>query len=248
MPQLKLYGAFRSGTNFLQAVMELNYHVTCLGSEGGWKHTVPPIAFHEGRYAPGPHPVAVLVKNPFAALTSMYRYFKARRFTNASCGETWDTFLTQRFTIFDAKQPGMPRLRFANPVQYWNHVYYAWWSMSEERRAVVRYETLLADPDLVTSRLAKGFSFERRSETLIVPSRTVHRLTDTWDRSALADYEETATFKGRPYYLSGEYAREFSVDQAMFVAGELDPELLVHLGYPDAIDQVIARLTIGAEA
>jgi hypothetical protein len=224
--------------------MELNHRVTCLGSEGGWKHAAAPAVFRAGVYADPKVPVAVTAKNPLAAMWSMFTYFERRRFSNAECGATWGEFLEQRLVVFDAKQHGMPRYRFSSPVEYWNHVYYSWVSLPAESRIVVRYEDLLVTPVAEAGRVADAFGFERTSNEFLTPERVVHRMTDTWERLGPDDYQETEPFTARDYYLEEDFVHHYTLDQAERVVAGLDAELIGDLGYGNALDRSLERLRV----
>lgn len=67
---VKLHGAFRSGSNYVKALLELNYEVSVVNGHGGFKHT-PITAIFEGReWIPPPDPILGVVKNPWAWLVS----------------------------------------------------------------------------------------------------------------------------------------------------------------------------------
>ena len=45
---LKMYGAFRSGSNYTKALLDLNHNVEVKNSDGGYKHAPHPAIF-DGR-------------------------------------------------------------------------------------------------------------------------------------------------------------------------------------------------------
>ncbi len=67
--EVALSGAFRSGTNVVRALLELNHGVTVVHA-GGWKHAPVPVSEQS--------PVVGVVKDPYAWLVSMWTYTRDR--------------------------------------------------------------------------------------------------------------------------------------------------------------------------
>ena len=177
-PRLKLFGTFRSGSNYVKALMELNYDVELLVGEGGFKHAPYPAIFHGNDYMPLPWPVVMTVKNPYSFLTSMWRYAQDIEYRNMLSGRDWSSFLRERLVIFDSSQPEMPRYRFANPIDYWNGINYNLLSLADDIRFVTRYEDALSEPGEVAEAMARRFGLIRTSAELVIPERHAQRMRD----------------------------------------------------------------------
>ncbi len=145
--KLKLFGAFRSGSNYARALLELNYDVRVLSGNGGFKHAPVPAVFDDESFRPFPWPILASVKDPYAWLASMWRYVNDVGSRHTIHGATWETFLTEPLIVFQGNLEAFPRYRFANPADYWNAINYNLLSLPEARRSVVRYEDMLEDPE-----------------------------------------------------------------------------------------------------
>ncbi len=144
---LKLFGAFRSGSNYTRALLELNYDVRVLSGSGGFKHAPVPAVFEAESFRPFPWPILAAVKDPYAWLASMWRYVNDVGGRHTIHGETWAAFLTEPLVVFQGNIDGFPKFRFANPVDYWNAINYNLVTLPEDSRRIVRYEDVLADPE-----------------------------------------------------------------------------------------------------
>jgi hypothetical protein len=225
--RLKSHGAFRTGSNYLKALLELNYDVDVVNSGVGFKHMPVPAIVAGREFVPPEDPILGSVKDPWSWLPSMWRYVSGRGAQNVSCGATWTEFLRQPITVTHGGHPGFPRYRFASPVDYWNAMAANLGSL--DRAIVVRYEDVLEDPQAATGRVAERFDIASRPGPFIdVPQRTVN-MADR-HRTRLEQYVTPETFDRR-YYDERLYLAAFSRRDQRTVSSQLDDALTRQLGY-----------------
>ncbi len=83
MTEIKIHGLQRSGTNYLAYLINQNFDAKALVNAGGWKHGPYMAHWELGREV---H-VAVITKNPYAWLVSLYNYWGPKRAKNI--GPSW---------------------------------------------------------------------------------------------------------------------------------------------------------------
>ena len=228
--QLKLFGAFRSGSNYLRSLLELNYDVRVLSGIDGFKHAPVPAVFEGQTFRPFPWPILATVKDPYAWLVSMWRYVNDVGAKHTIHGATWGSFLTEPLIIFQAKLEGFPKYRFANPVDYWNAINYNLLSLPDESRRVVRYEDVLADPERECESIATHFALVRVSDTFEKVEQRVRNMGDRERPRDAAEYVREEAFDPAPYQARA-FESEFSKRQRRAVHDGLDAEICRRLGY-----------------
>ena len=73
--EMKIFGAFRSGTNFTKALLEINYDAWVRTRNGGFKHApVPAVFVGSAEWMRPKDPVVGVVKDPWSWLPSMWTY------------------------------------------------------------------------------------------------------------------------------------------------------------------------------
>jgi hypothetical protein len=228
--QLKLFGTFRSGSNYLKSLLELNYDVKVLSGNGGFKHAPVPAIYEAEQYRPFPLPILATVKDPYAWLVSMWRYVNDVGARHTIRGSRWHTFLREPLVIFEGTIEGFPRYRFANPVEYWTALNYNLLSLAEPARCIVRYEDVLADPEAQCSRVAAHFEVARTSDAFVPVTRRVRNMDDR-DRPREVD----AYVRGEEFdttaYRNRSFDGEFSKRDRRFVHDCLDADVCRRLGY-----------------
>ena len=229
VPVLKLHGTFRSGSNYSKALLKLNYEVEVNNGDGGFKHAPYPAMFAGRDWVPPTRPVLVTVKDPYAWLTSMWRFAQDKGSQHVECGATWNDFLVEPLIVFHGGFAGFPRYRFANPVDYWNAMYYNLLSLDAEIRHVVRYEDTLSDPEAVCDRIAEQFGLLRMTTEFVRVTRRVRNMADR-QRDTIDDYVQQTTFDPS-YYTDRRYLDEFSEAQHGWVLRTVDADLASRLRY-----------------
>ena len=229
-PILKVHGTYRSGSNYLKALLELNYDVDVRNGDGGFKHAPYPAVFGGSRWVPPPVPVLVTVKDPYSWLTSMWRYMNGKGARHTIGGSTWERFLHDPLIVFDGDSDGFPRFRFADPIDYWNAMYYNLLSLDPRVRHLVRYRDSLTDPIRVCDGIAKQFGLARSSPRFIDVRQRVRNMADR-PRSHIEDYVHESPFDPT-YYLDREYLNEYSPADRRWVRHRVDSDIAALLGYP----------------
>lgn len=233
-PRVALMGALRSGTNYLKFLLESNYLVRAEFGVFGWKHGGVPILTPSRVMAYPDLPLFYVVKNPFAFARSLYRYHGLRREKGHAislvAADAWEKFLTGPIEIFDSQLKSSPRMRFPNPIQYWNFLYWNLETLDRRRFRVygLNYESLVADPE--TLREIEAIApLVRRHDMILTPRNDLERLGNTPD----ARYSDGQTVQGfdASYYTEGRYLTGFSDAQRSFVLEEADAWIMERRGY-----------------
>lgn len=223
---LTMHGAFRSGTNFVKTLLEVNWDVQVHNGRGGFKHAPIPALFADATWTvPDVVPIGV-VKDPWAWLVSMWRFVEDRGGRHVEVGETWSAFLRSPIVVTDATFEGFPRFWYASPVDYWLAMAdsitssTAWW---------VRYEDVLAAPWEVMARGAEQLGLDRTSDDFVVPRTRTMNMRDR-GRSRLDEYVSSDVFDAA-WYRDEAYLAEFSPEDRAAVILRLDRGVVTTAGY-----------------
>lgn len=219
--ELNLVGPFRSGTNWLQALLELNHDVRLVPAAGFKHHPVP--ASVDG-------PVVGVLKDPLAWLVSMWRYVGDVGAQHTRCGDTWSHFLVEPLEVFHGGVEGFPHQRFATPVDYWNAMAANLLSLADERCRVVRYEDLLDDTAGAVAGIADHFGLPRRTATFQPVTRRTRNLAPGARPRAQEHYTHDTEFDPTPY-LANDHLDAFTWRQRRTVRRQLDPDVAARLDY-----------------
>lgn len=235
LPVIAVAGALRSGTNYLKFLLEQNYEVTAGANAFGWKHAGVPVLARDSGLAYPDVPLAYIVKNPYSFVVSLSRYHQ-RKVTmgheiSIDGGEDFASFLISPVTIFDSQLAGTPKLRFANPVQYWNFIYWNLETLDQSRFRVAgfNYEDLICDPNSVR-KIESVAKLQRRSEKLETPKNQLKRLGGGDIPVTKSGYESAEEFDAA-YYAEKRYLESFTPTQLTFMGTEIDPWLMKRRGY-----------------
>jgi len=234
--RVSVVGALRTGTNYLKFLLESNYFVRAEFDAFGWKHGGVPILPAAGRRSPYPDiPLFYVVKNPFAFVLSLHRYHRRKldegHRISLIAAHAWEAFVTSPIVIFDSQLPASPQMRFANPVQYWNFIY---WNLENLDRRHFRvhglnYEDLVADPERVRD-VEQVVRLTRRHDALVTPGNALKRLADRADDAPTERYETKEMFDAGSY-TTRRYMEAFTESQREFVRSEANPWLMERRGY-----------------
>jgi len=232
--EIGLLGVPRSGTNYVRAVLELNYRCRIAQNLYGWKHGFLPIGLNNtriGTYVRRHSTFVWVTKHPLDSIHSLYRYhLDVNR--NIRAPKDWSNFLRSPIFLLDSGSPVSPEYRFANPVDLWNSLNWNYLSGEKLCHAFhLKYEDAYLSPQTAFDRAAQFLDIERRSEgPLTIPSERMRRL----GQRSLGSYEQYVTsrdFDKRDYYLTKEYLSKYSSEDLQFVQLPLDRELAETLGY-----------------
>jgi hypothetical protein len=229
-PVLGLFGAFRSGTNYAKALLELNYEVVVSARRAGWKHApVPGLLRGAALVLPGDGVLGV-VKHPLSWLVSLWRFVDgvgARHFETAS---TFDSFLELPLTITNADMANFPRYRFASPADYWSAMTVNLLSLSADESYTVRYEDLLADAEGACRDIAERFDLHSTSEEFVHVTDRVRRMGDRRRSGQMGEYVVDEAFDPIPYR-EETHRSAFTTGQLEVIAAQLDEESMRALDY-----------------
>lgn len=233
--EIALLGVFRSGTNYVRTVMEVNFECELTNTAYGWKHGFFPAADPRSRVKYPDLDVLVVVKDIHFSMFSLCNYFLNGTPNIRSEAATLSEFLRARITISDEHNPHSPEFRFANPIQFYNTMNWHYASIRPRdglQLAVLRYEDALRDPIGSSSRVAEMFGLRKieRDDGFFVPDNRTRDMGER-RRTKTSDYLRKAPFGERDGYLRGEYMNAFSADDIAFINAEVDRELLRRLGY-----------------
>lgn len=222
--QLNLFGAFRSGTNYVRALLELNCRVEVVPG-AGFKHAPVPARF-EG-------PVLGVVKDPYSWLVSMWRYVNERGAKHTICGKTWKRFLREPLVVFHGDIPGFPRYRFASPIEYWNCMAYNLVCLDPGRTWIIRYEDLLEEPRTAIQTTAEAFGLESSADTFRKVEKRTRNVGARRQEKRVDSYVTSERFEPA-YFLQHRYMDEFSRLQRRSVLRAIDPVVADAFMYPVA--------------
>jgi hypothetical protein len=230
LQQVAVLGAMRCGTNLTRHLLETHWEVSAAFSPFGWKHAGLPILNPDSGLAYPETPILYLVKDPSAFALSLYHYrmqaiTKGHR-VSIEGADTLEGFLTRPIVIFDSQLPHSPKMRFANPLQYWNYVYWNLETLDRRRYRVrgLNYEDLIRRPESLRV-VEEISSLRRRQPTITLPQQRIGRGTDgEIGLGAEADFDAG-------YYAERRYLQSFTAEQLRFIRGEVDPWLMEKRGY-----------------
>ena len=225
----------RTGTNYLKFLLEGNYFVRSDFNAFGWKHGGVPILPAGGPASYPDMPLFYVVKNPFAFVLSLHRYHNRKRQQGHAISlvgaDEWKDFLVGPIEIFDSQFTASPRMRFANPIQYWNFLY---WNLETlDRRSFrvhgLNYESLVQNPETLRE-IESIAHLVRRNETIVTPRNHLRRLAGAPAVTRPEAYETDDGFDPS-YYTERRYLEGFSDEQRAFVRTQADPWIMERRGY-----------------
>lgn len=211
--RLKQFGARRTGTNYLKALLELNFDdVDVAMHEGGWKHGV------ERPDELDPDGYLIVAKDPYAWILSVEEHFRPYHVQ-----KVWDA-LTRAFKPFLSF-----RQTRAMTLETYLMKYAYWLELTQDRpHLLVRYEDLLEDLDETLDGIREAFD--------LTPPGDGYR--DIERRVKPADEEDEVNLDGGfdpTYYTEKRYLDAYRDDELDRIARHLrerDFEPLVErLGY-----------------
>lgn len=214
---VKIYGLPRSGTNFLEFMLDRNFALRVMLFKYGWKHGVPELH---------PLPSFFVVKNPYSWLWSVYNFAKVRtHIFHIENGVSFPTFVTGRY-VWDADiaGPGSPHVLHSadNPVVYWNRMNALWAKMA----LTVRFEDLLFDTSSVFDDIAEFLQLRERPSKIIWPDSAIR------PAGARSAGESDRNVFGKSDFIKNRlYMKQYTPDLVDFVESHLDSDLRNELGY-----------------
>ena len=172
--KLLVVGTFRSGTNAIKYCLEKHYHVEVTFNEWFWKHGVPPTGIQCS--IPKHVPILIMSKSPSAFVELLYPMFLHRR-TELQSGKSISDFIRRECIVYDNTGNNVrPKYWFRNPVEYWNHFYYAWlnWTAVQSRCYFLKYESLAGSTHEEVNNIAHTFRLKiKNNKQICLPSNRV---------------------------------------------------------------------------
>jgi hypothetical protein len=222
--EVNIYGVFRSGTNYVKALLDLNYTMWVRTRNGGFKHAPIPALFDQSGWV-ARESIGV-VRDPWAWLPSMWDYAPGPGNYNVTCASSWDAFLVEPLEIYSGALAGFPRYWYRTPVDYWTAMVA---SFKAKSTVVVKYEDALAHPEKTCDGVAGEYGASRLRAEFLVPRRTMRRASD--DRfESMADATSEQVFD-REYYEHGRYMDRYSSSNIEAVNKLLIDDIVGPLGY-----------------
>ncbi len=228
-PRVAVLGGFRCGTNYLKYLLEVNYRVSAEFSTYGWKHAgVPVLNIGSGLRYPQV-PIVYSCKNPYAFAVSLYQFSQLG--DGMIAYDHFDLFLRSPLVMSCGETQGSPQLRFQNPIQYWNYLYWNLESLPAERFTTVgvNYEDLIADTGQLQV-IADAIGFKRRRSAFATPTNKLHRVTGQYVQF-LEKHNQTTDEFDASYYVEKRYLNELTSEQVEFISAEVDPWVMTRRGY-----------------
>lgn len=228
---MHLIGLFRSGTNYARTILEWNYDVSVSYDAYGWKHAMVPtfsnfssLSYPEGK-------LVVVVKNPYSALSSWYRYAKKHGRNLRGDTSSFSNFLHNRIYFRDDTNRSLaPEYYFSDPVQMWNSVVWNHLSVADQTGGVVvDYDELLRNPEETATSVARHFGLKRKTAEFENPGHTVRNMNDGLHADDKSRYLTKKTFDS-PYQVNKQYLQEYSDDDLAFVARTIDSDVVKRSG------------------
>lgn len=225
--EVRIYGAFRSGTNYVKTLLEVNYDTWIRSRGGGFKHApVPALFVGSAGWVRPPEPVIGVVKDPWSWLPSAWRYASGPGSNNFDCAGTWEAFIRSPIWVYSGAFEGFPKYWYRTPVDYWIAMAA---SMSSSGNSVLRYEDVLDAPERACSVLAEKLGLKRTTKDFVAPMTTTKRGGDE-RQVRLEDYVTDVVFD-KSYYQNREYMDWYSPEERADVTELLSIDVVLALGY-----------------
>ena len=228
-----MMGCFRSGTNFAKSLLESNFECQIKNHVFGWKHGFLPIMSSDSNavYSFDYDKAFFITKNPFSFVVSLFNYHNEVK-RNLIAPTEFAAFLRSKLIVFDQAQAHSVQIRFSSPIDYWNAMN---WNYSSHKDFVhVRYESLVAHPEVITKKLADKLGLSPRNKAFFIPEKKVKRTNDNEVQLSHEDYMTEQTFD-KSTYTQNRYMDNFSKEDLSIVAQQIDRELVDKLGYESVL-------------
>ncbi len=223
-------GAFRTGTNYIRFLLEQNFDCRILYDAYGWKHGGVPVFTRYSGLAYPSLPVVYVVKHPASFISSLYDYFSDKH-RNIAAPTEWQAFLREPLVIFDSKAEESAQMRFSNPMQYWNFIYWNLSTLPPDRFSStgLRYESALENPQGEIGKVAQRLRLRRKSSPFSTPQGKLARMND---RQRFEPQKAvTREAFDAVLYQDNRYLRRYTESDLACLRAELDAQLLARFGY-----------------
>ena len=244
VPLICIIGCFRSGTNYLQTLLENNFKCEAKFNSYGWKHGVIPITNTSQETKAACDWTFNITKNPYSFLVSMYDYASNLNLNVKANTDNFSNFLKNKFVVYDGNDSNV-ELRFANPVEYWNSI--VWNHNSNKEIIHIQYEELIKSANFEFFKQLPSFDLIPKTDEFFTPDFKVKRMNDASKYSDVNKHETKKVFKS-DIYSEHRYLSEYNKDDFDFVLKTIDEDLIIRLGYEPLIEELKAQVELKLEA
>ena len=219
---IKTYGLPRSGTNFLEFMLNNNFKLNCMTLKKGWKHAeISPIVSW---------PTVTIIKNPYAWLVSLFNYATSNeRFHRFHIYKniTFNDFLNRTY-IWDSPNLHGPDSDKVfqisnNPIVHWNNLNKSWINQST---VTITYENLMFKTEETLKLLSKKLKIIK-SEEIIWPLKEL-RPGDALRKPAPS---KSNSYHKNEYYKKEKYMSMYDKKSLIYINETLDKEIMQILKY-----------------
>lgn len=226
--QVKQYGLRRTGTNFLQWLLETNYGIcfqhnwTSFNVDG--RRLRLGIDRKHGFPKTDEFPIIINTRHPLSWLVAVYEYYEIHR-----KGINFHEFMT----LPDVHLPAL-NCHGQDLIERWNRAHYCYWRWMPKGtphtgKGIIRFEELVRDPRQACSGLVAklwttrpqladaGFKLPKGKEEYCGP-RSQYRLPGVPARTPQWELEK-------------EFMQFYTPELVEFVRGEISPKIFQSMGY-----------------
>jgi hypothetical protein len=160
MPEVKIQGLMRSGTNHLQFMVERNFNIKAMVNDHAWKHgeintTID--AYH-----------LIIFKNIYAWISSLYDYSKTNNFFPESKEKNFSQFIQSNFLFLEETA----EIRKDNPIQLYNDMQNSWLEANcEKDKLWIKYDNLILLPEKQMKTISSFIKTTIKNERIVFPCR-----------------------------------------------------------------------------
>jgi hypothetical protein len=206
MSAVKIHGLMRSGTNYLQFMVERNFGISAIINEYAWKHggINPKLnAYH-----------LIVFKNIHAWLSSIYDYSQSSTFFPKSKNKSLSEFIRSEFLFLERGT----EVKKDNPIQLYNLMHESWLSTEcKKEKLWIDYGNMISCPEKQMAKISSVIKKPLKNKKLVYPCRNVlpHEAT-TISASIVKNY------KKEKFYEQKEYMKRFLPDDLNFIESQLN--------------------------
>lgn len=175
MPQIRVIGTPRSGTNLFKYLVESSTDYVCRFNAGWWKHAIIPPLMAPGETVSDELATVVMFREPARQIASFFN-FAAKGRTAISGAGTFDEFIASH--IFMATPDGQHRYTFLTPLDYWSQFYYAALEWRHPNKIYIELSDLQAEPALAAAAMRQMFPGQRFGLVPSLPEQYLGRNGD----------------------------------------------------------------------
>ncbi len=207
---IKIHGTLRVGSNYLQKLLDANFHGRILlPEEYGWKHG-------KIKYSRNVKYI-IMAKDPFAWVLSFWKW---ERLHGRSNSQNVLEFVGSKMTHHNLES----EWRLTDVIAVWNESYKYWINYLQYHNvALVRYEDIISHFDESMGSMRASLNLKAKK----TPFVNITNRADNWKKPNL---QEPLTVD---FYRNKQYMSVLGEEAVSLIKLKLDKEVLVALGYHD---------------